>query len=88
MKYTLDIDVNNAKAKALLDYIATLDFVRVLEADNSDDSIVSEFVGYSYSEGRPLTKQDVIDRSKIAIEQYKKGQYTTHEDLLREAENW
>lgn len=88
MKYTLDIDINNAKAKALLNYISTLDFVRVSEVENSDDMITDEYVGYSYAEQKALIKQDLINRSKIAMEQYKKGQYTTHEDLLKEAENW
>lgn len=87
MKYVLDIDVNDAKAKALLQYISTLDFVTVVEDEDSKQT-TNEYVGYSYAESKSLTKQDVIERSLVAKEQYLKGECTTHEDLLKESENW
>ncbi len=35
MKVTLDIDVSNSKALALLNYIKTLDFIKIDESDSS-----------------------------------------------------
>ena len=88
MKYTLDLDIKNEKAKALLRYISTLDFVKVSEFDGVEEVGENEYVGYSYSENKPLTKQDVVNRSENAVQQYKKGKYTTHEAFLKESENW
>lgn len=38
MKFTIDIDLSNTKAVALLNYIKTLDFIRINEHD-SDEQI-------------------------------------------------
>jgi len=35
MKFTIDIDINNSKALALLNYIKTLDFINI-EDDSTD----------------------------------------------------
>jgi len=44
-------------------------------------------VGYTV-EGKPLTKETYDERLQIAEKQIRSGEYTTQEDLEKEAENW
>ena len=41
MILTLNIDINNNKAKAFLDFIKTLDFIKIKE-DNTDDFTLTQ----------------------------------------------
>ncbi len=42
MKITIDIDPNNIKALALLEYIRTLDFIKIQEKEPSKDYSLSD----------------------------------------------
>ncbi len=42
MKITIDIDPNNIKALALLEYIRTLDFIKIQEKESSKDYSLSD----------------------------------------------
>ena len=46
MKVILDIDVSNGKALALLNYIRTLDFIKIQEKDSdTDEYSLSDEIG-------------------------------------------
>jgi len=42
MKITIDIDPSNIKAQALLEYIRTLDFIRIQETESSKEYSLSK----------------------------------------------
>ena len=42
MKFTIDIDPSNIKAKALLGYIRTLDFIKIQETEASKEYSLSD----------------------------------------------
>ena len=42
MKFTIDIDPSNIKAKALLEYIRTLDFIKIQETESSKEYSLSD----------------------------------------------
>lgn len=44
-------------------------------------------VGYT-TDGKPLTKKQYNERLLIAENQIESGDYTTHENLEKEIENW
>ncbi len=42
MLLTLNIEINNNKAKAFIDFIKTLDFIKIKETDNSEDFALTQ----------------------------------------------
>ena len=48
---------------------------------------MEEIVAYTV-DGKPLTLKEYKEKLDSALERVKSGEYTTHEDLLKEMENW
>jgi hypothetical protein len=44
-------------------------------------------VGYTAS-GEALTREKVIQRARAASKRVKSGQFTTHEDVMKQSESW
>jgi hypothetical protein len=42
MRLTIDIDITNNKALALLNYIRTLDFISIIEKDNNKEYALTD----------------------------------------------
>ncbi len=57
-------------------------FNAVLEEEKTE-----EIVAYT-TRGEPLTKAKYIQQIKDAEKRIENGQFTTHEDLMKEAKNW
>ena len=67
MKITIDIDISNAKALALLDYIRTLDFVSINEdkakLTNEQKKAIDEGLK-SLKQGRKIPHNEVMKQFK------------------------
>lgn len=73
MKITIDIDMNNAKALALLNYIRTLDFISLKEnvADFSDEQKAAiDKALLSVEEGRTTAHEKVMQRMENKYPKY------------------
>lgn len=53
-----------------------------------DSNLLKEPVVAYNIKGDPMTKKDLIDSVLAAKERVKNGNYTTQEDLEKEAESW
>lgn len=63
------------------------DFLEVVYAMMEAYAKQKDVIGY-HPDGKPLTLKELKENVRISEEQYKKGKYTTLEDLEKEVESW
>lgn len=74
MIYTIRIDDSDSKARALLEFLRTLDFIK-LERDEEID-----FPG--------MTEEEILQQAIAAEEDIRTGNYITQEQLIKDAQKW
>ena len=70
MRYSFEIDIKNSKAKAFLNYIATLDFIKLKKEDDQGDwwNDISE-----------ETKKEI----ELSLKQIEDGEIISHKEVMQ-----